>query len=113
MNDSLYTIESQHDGTFEVLMRDEHPVYAGHFPGQAITPGVLTLTMVRECAALSAGHRLKYKAIKNCRFVAMVRPGERLTLNIRLTSTENGEQLTADITDHNGNARLQLDAICV
>jgi 3-hydroxyacyl-[acyl-carrier-protein] dehydratase len=114
---SLYSIESQSCetvgccGTFGLLMLDGHPVYEGHFPGNPITPGVLTLSMVRECAESFTGSSLKYRTIKNCRFVAMVRPGERLTLNLELSEAENGYQITADLTDRDGNPCLQLEGM--
>lgn len=110
LKDTLYKIESQHDGgQFDILMLEGHPVYEGHFPCQPITPGVLTLAMVRECASLLVGKPLSYSAIKSCRFVAMVKPGERLKLNLELSATDCGYQINADITDHDGNVRLQLE----
>lgn len=110
LKDSLYRIESQHDGIFELLMLDGHPVYEGHFPGEPITPGVLTLAIVRECASLLADKELQYSAVKNCRFAAMIRPTERLTLTINHTITDGDHQVAAEITDKEGNLRLQLEA---
>ena len=110
LKDSLYKIESQNGGgQFDILMLEGHPVYEGHFPGQPITPGVLTLAMVRECAELLTQKPLSYSAIKSCRFVAMVKPGDRLKLDIELSSTDCGYQIKANITDHDGNSRLQLE----
>ena len=110
LRDSLYKVETQHEGVhFDILMLEGHPVYEGHFPGNPITPGVLTLAMVRECASMTTGKPLSYSAIKSCRFVAMIRPGERLKLTIKLAPNESGYQITADISDHGGNVRLQLE----
>ncbi len=38
------------DGTFSfrIVLRPDSPVYAGHFPGLPVTPGVALLTIVRE-----------------------------------------------------------------
>jgi len=91
-------------------MLSGHYVYDGHFPGNPITPGVLTLAIVRECAEEFIGHNLKYTYIKNCRFVAMIRPCERLTLNIDISTTEFGHTVRANITTKDGNCRLQLEA---
>ncbi|MBO4588134.1 MAG: hypothetical protein J5711_04440 [Bacteroidales bacterium] len=110
IKDTLYKIESQHDGgRFDILMLDGHPVYEGHFPGQPITPGVLTLAMVRECASILVEKPLSYSTIKNCRFVAMVKPGEHLRLNLELFATDCGYQINANITDHDDGLRLQLE----
>lgn len=41
----------------------------------------------------------------------MVRPGERLTLNIELQQTENGYQITANLIDRDATPRLQLEGV--
>ena len=110
LKDSLYKIESQHDGVFDILMLDGHPVYEGHFPGEPITPGVLSLAIVRECASMLVDKELRYSAVKNCRFAAMIRPAEKLTLTINHTPIDDGSQIAAEITDKEGNLRLQLEA---
>lgn len=107
LQDSLYKILSQDGGTFEVTMLEGHPVYEGHFPGQPITPGVLSLAMVRECASLLCGGELRYSAIKNCRLTAMIRPGERLIITIAI---DQDLQLTATVATPDGEQKLQLDA---
>lgn len=110
LKDSLYKIESQHDGVFDILMLDGHPVYEGHFPGEPLTPGVLSLAIVRECASMLADKELRYSAVKSCRFAAMIRPAEKLTLTIKHTPIDDGSQIAAEITDKEGNLRLQLEA---
>lgn len=35
--------------TFRVRLDAAHPIYAGHFPGNPVLPGVCTLQIVREC----------------------------------------------------------------
>ena len=113
IHDSLYKIDSHKDGIFEVTMLEGHPVYEGHFPGQPITPGVLTLAMVRECASMQCGKVLKYAAIKNCRLTAMIRPGERLQIKISMTPAEGCFLLTVSIADLENVEKLQLDATLV
>jgi 3-hydroxyacyl-[acyl-carrier-protein] dehydratase len=111
-NGILYDIV-QIDGNQVVLqMNAGHPVYAGHFPGTPITPGVLTMQMIRECTSLKTGRNLRFTSIKNCRLAAMVRPGDILRLKME-TSDENGTvKLKATLTDANNDEdlRLQLDA---
>lgn len=67
--------------------------------------------MLRECAETLVSHPLKYTAIKSCRFVAMVRPGERLTLDIELQQTDKGYQITANLIDRDNTPRLQLEEL--
>lgn len=110
LKDTLYRIESRDGGDFGLLMLDGHPVYEGHFPGEPVTPGVLTLATVRECASELAGSALQYSEIKSCRFAAMIRPGDRLTLHIEAADTDSGRQIKAEIKDTDGGLRLTLDA---
>lgn len=70
-------------------------VYAGHYPGQPITPGVLLCEMVFQAAAVWMGHRLQQAGdnatgvpvltkIGGARFKQMVRPGDTVTINAML-----------------------------
>ena len=111
-NGTLYEIV--HDCGNEVVMRmnANHPVYQGHFPGNPITPGVLTMQMIRECAGRNASRNLRFKSIKNCRLAAMVRPGDTLRLIMDLSEDNGTVKLKATLTDaeNNEDLRLQLDA---
>ena len=111
-NGILYDIV-QNDGEQVVLrMNSGHPVYAGHFPGTPITPGVLTMQMIRECTSLKSGRDLHFTSIKNCRLAAMVRPGDILRLKMDISDDNGTVKLKATLTDANndGDLRLQLDA---
>ena len=64
-------------------------VYAGHYPGCPITPGVLLCEMVFQAGAVLMHHRLVEAApekvpllakIQSARFKRMVRPGETVTV---------------------------------
>lgn len=111
-NGLLYDILEENECGFLLQMRNEHPVYQGHFPGNPITPGVLTLQMVRECLSHIMGRELNYSAIKNCRFVAMVRPGDMLRLTLQSENVDCAIKLKANLcgSDSPDDLRLQLDA---
>ena len=63
----------------------DHPAFAGHFPGQPLLPGALLLAEVLEAVladpALAAlvGPAPRIGTVK---FLAPVRPGARLTLEL-------------------------------
>lgn len=111
-NGTLYNIV--HDGGNEVVVRmnANHPVYQGHFPGNPITPGVLTMQMIRECAGWKIGHNLRFKSIKNCRLAAMVRPGDTLRLKMDISDDNGTVKMKATLTgaENEEDLRLQLDA---
>lgn len=76
--DGLYTILSRTsaDGAerFEIRLDAGHDLYRGHFPGEAVTPGVCQLIIVRELASIVAGRVLRYASIAESKFTAPVRP---------------------------------------
>lgn len=46
--DSLDSASADGACAFRISLRPDSPIYAGHFPGFPITPGVALLTIVRE-----------------------------------------------------------------
>ncbi len=111
-NNKLYDVLAQDGSSFLLKMKDEHVVYPGHFPGQPITPGVLTMQMVRDCVNLLLDRQLHYTTVKNCRFVAMVRPGDKLRLNLQTEVTGDSVVVKAVLAgaDSEEDIRLQVDA---
>lgn len=71
--------------TIALHIAPDHPAFAGHFPGQPLLPGVLLLAEVLEAVldvpalARSVGPAPRIGAAK---FLAPVRPGAQLTLQL-------------------------------
>jgi len=88
--DGLYTILSRQtlDGVdrFEIRLDAGHDIYRGHFPEEAVTPGVCQLMIVRELASIVAGRTLRYSSIAESKFTAPVRPrsDDAATLDLSL-----------------------------
>ena len=66
--------------------------FQGHFPGNPIMPGVLQLEAMAQCSAplLLTLERFKGKiplfaTIDNVRFRAIVRPGDKFEMDVKLT----------------------------
>ena len=53
----------------------EHASYAGHFPGNAVVPGVLLLDLVVEAVALGAP-----RTVDQVKFQRALKPGETFDL---------------------------------
>ncbi len=113
MNDKqLYEITSSDGNNLAITMLPDHCVYQGHFPGNPITPGVMTLKMIRECVESMENRSLRYAAIKNCRFAAVIRPNDKLRLTTELRHDNGSVFVKAALTGAGDpdDIRLQLDA---
>ena len=111
-NNKLYEITSNDGSRLAITMLPDHCVYQGHFPGNPITPGVMTLRMIRECVDSMENKPLRYVAVKNCRFAAVIRPNDKLLLDTILQK-ENGSifvKATLTGTENPEDIRLQLEA---
>lgn len=64
----------------------QQPVFAGHFPGNPIMPGVLVLGLLKSLLAEHSGTQVQIAAIKRQKFMRPVLPGD--TLCIRITKLE-------------------------
>jgi 3-hydroxyacyl-[acyl-carrier-protein] dehydratase len=70
----------------------EAPFFAGHFPGNPILPGVIIVEALAQTGALATlaepgmeGKLALFAGIERARFRRVVRPGETLELETRLT----------------------------
>jgi len=62
------------------------PVFAGHFPGHPILPGVMLIGLARQAAAQALGRPLRLLRIVRLRFVRPVLPDMPLTLEHELAA---------------------------
>lgn len=81
----------QADGTnvFEFQFSAEDPVFAGHFPGRPLVPGVFQLEMARAAAQWMLGCALSVREIAKAKFQRPILPGEIVRVNLKL-SEHNG-----------------------
>lgn len=67
---------------------DDHPSFAGHFPGRPILPGVLLLAEVMEALRL-LGDDAAFKGceIASAKFLSPVAPGDELTITLNASAS--------------------------
>lgn len=71
----------------------DDPMFAGHFPGDPIVPGVILTEALAQLAGIAGGgegRRFLLSAIRSMKFPAAARPEERLDLSARRSGTLGG-----------------------
>lgn len=102
MND-FFTIVSKNsisEGAYSyvVELNAGHKVFEGHFPGNPIVPGVMSMMMIRMLAEESLGRTTRYTVVKDCKYLQTIIPdGTALTVNVTTDGTAlSGEIFSAD-----------------
>jgi 3-hydroxyacyl-[acyl-carrier-protein] dehydratase len=95
MRDSIASAQKsgplpQADGAqaFEFNFNAADPVFAGHFPGRPILPGVFQLEIVRMAAEAALLCGLTLQEVVRGKFQRPVSPGETLKLSLKLSEAD-------------------------
>ena len=94
--DNLFSIISENktdnQADFIILLDGKHPIYKGHFPNEAITPGVCIIQMAVDLFAHTMQQAHHLVKAKNVKFLQIIRPDEHPEIHYRLTweKTEEG-----------------------
>lgn len=104
--DTLYTITDLAfgEGNFEATLNidPEHDVFRGHFPGQAIMPGVCLISIVKKIAEAIAGREMQLKQATNIKFLNIIDPFEHKGLRVKgsyLADKKKEMNISASILD--------------
>jgi 3-hydroxymyristoyl/3-hydroxydecanoyl-(acyl carrier protein) dehydratase len=102
---NFYTIASKRQsGTewqYTLALNGEHFVYAAHFPGKPITPGVCIIQMVQELAEEVVQRRLALRVVKNVKFMQVIDPRvyPRIAVSIAVADElPTGYKVTATVS---------------
>lgn len=74
LEDNLYTVLSKEEGQARIRLNPRCPIYAAHFPGYPITPGVTLVQMALELMGL------KLLGAKEIKFIVPVQPSPEGTV---------------------------------
>jgi 3-hydroxyacyl-[acyl-carrier-protein] dehydratase len=69
-----YTESSEDSFRTGLLLNTEHQIYAVHFPGNPITPGVCLLQMALELLDLKFERRLRLIQAKSIKYLKVINP---------------------------------------
>lgn len=67
-----------------ITIPEQHPAFAGHFPGHPIVPGVVLLDEALHAISSALQRPLEQYEIASAKFLAVVGPGEQLRISFEL-----------------------------
>lgn len=84
--DDMFILVSVTDRQAVLRLNGAHPIYAVHFPGQPITPGVCLVQLLGELLQRQTGRALELGRIVNLKFVHTLSPDTVSLLTVDFTS---------------------------
>ena len=114
----FYTLIEQRqteDGFVEstIKLNEQHPIYKGHFPQQAVVPGVCMMQMTKDIAESISGRNLFMRKCSNVKFMAIINPEINKDLRLQITvKKEDKDEITiSNIAKFNETVALKLTVI--
>lgn len=96
-NEHVFGIENiiEHESgniSTTISLDQHHPVFAGHFPGIPVLPGVIMMKIAKNCLETHLKRRLKLSSIDSMKFLNMVNPvvQPRIELQLSYATTPDG-----------------------
>jgi 3-hydroxyacyl-[acyl-carrier-protein] dehydratase len=89
--------EETASGEFEAgfVFPPAFPGFAGHFPGKPVLPGIAQIMAVIHACGVGTPPALR--AVKSCKFLRPVAPGERIAVKGKKTGDGDGMRVTATL----------------
>jgi 3-hydroxymyristoyl/3-hydroxydecanoyl-(acyl carrier protein) dehydratase len=80
----------------EFTLPADHPIFAGHFPGRPIVPGVMLLEWVLGEVARTASLPAVGLRLREVKFFQPLSPGERAALRLDLAAARAAFEIRSD-----------------
>ena len=90
--------ETDGGGEAEFSFSSELEVFAGHFPGRPILPGVLQVEMARTTMERLLKRKFRITRLIKAKFMREVKPGERILLVVKAVQGEDGLKVKAAVS---------------
>lgn len=116
--DSLYSVTNEVvtdvDHSYTIKLNAEHFIYAAHFPGEPITPGVCIMQIAHELLELHLGKQLDIDVVKNVKFLRIITPTETPVVCYTLQKVSVEERLVkAQVNvSYDGDSYAKLSLVC-
>ena len=112
LQNSFYTLEGLPKTTptsvqATIRLNPAHAIFAGHFPGQPVVPGVCMLQIIKELLEDGTGQRVQLTKASNVKFLTVLTPQAHEVVDVQLNfeSSEDGI-LMSEATISSGAARF-------
>ena len=112
LQNTFYTLESPAETTAgglraTIRLNPDHAVFAGHFPGQPVVPGVCMLQIIKELLEGATGQALQLQRAANVKFLTVLTPQAHEVVSVQLTFDSSAEGiLVAEGTISSGADRF-------
>jgi 3-hydroxyacyl-[acyl-carrier-protein] dehydratase len=94
---SFYTVVGEPAATAtsvaaDIRLHADHAIFAGHFPGQPVVPGVCMLQIIKELLAGATQCSLRLMKASNIKFLTVLTPEthEIVSVQLKFESFEDG-----------------------
>lgn len=82
----------------KVSFHQDHQIFKGHFPNQAVVPGVCTLAIVTALLEQATGHKLRLEKAGNMKFLQLLLPAHQPQVVVAYKPKETGFSVSATFT---------------
>lgn len=100
LEDYLYRVDSHSEAGYLLSLIADCPIYAAHFPGTPITPGVCIVQIVKELAEKNLRRQFTIKEARNVKFLALLTPECKPMVSFgKMEKSEEGYSIHAKVAD--------------
>lgn len=79
-----------------ITLNPAHDIFNGHFPGNAIVPGVCMMQMIKEVLESYLSKTLKLVKADNIKFLSFIDPNQHEQVGLEIKMSIVDEQVKAD-----------------
>jgi 3-hydroxyacyl-[acyl-carrier-protein] dehydratase len=105
LNDFYTLLDSQSDQgkiNAKISFNKDHKIFAGHFPGHPVVPGVCMMQIVREVMEQSLSKRLNISIGNNLKFLSIIDPEKTTQVEVGVNYSSEGNDLKVNATLSDG-----------
>lgn len=112
LQNSFYSLESPPEITLNrvqaiIRLNPDHVIFAGHFPGQPVVPGVCMLQIIKELLESAIGQRVQLTRAGNVKFLTVLTPQAHAVVSVQLNfESSEGGILLSEATISAGTTRF-------